>query len=753
MKKKILLFALSLPFLIVHPAIKGQENIRLKLTDKFTGEAIEDVHYFYRNQKGATGKEGILEIPLPVNATLTLSHIHYGTQILSEKELLETIPSGVIVLKPSPMTLNSINVIGVRPEQQSKEITPLRSMEMMSHDAGAILNRIPALNGIRKGGGYGYDPVLRGFKYSQVKILIDGIQTTTVACPNRMDPPTSQVSVNTLSAVEVHKGPYSLRYGNQTGGVINFLSSDHSDPVHPGGYARFSTGIESNGGVLRSEALAGIRNNRSALQVTGSYSKGNDYSDGNGNMVPASFTRANAGMAATFKPIDDHEIRASLTRNFARNADYPALPMDLRSDDTWLLQLSHNGSVGKRKNHRISTSAYASLVDHLMDNLDKEMDPRMLNAETAVKTRNFGARSELTLNQVPTTINAGIDFNFENADGYRTREFLTGPNAGNTATDNVWQNGAIIRTGIFAEYRRTVRDWRFNFSGRMNVNHANAASADASFLSLYEKVESTQFNPGFTGGIERIVKGFSYALWAGRVQRSGDLSERFMNSFPVGLDPYELVGNPTLKPEVNNQADLIIGFSSPGKFRIELDLFYSYLQDFISSTIREDLSPKMPSAPGVRQYDNIQRASITGAEFAYTHHLPLRLESRFDLAATFGKNRVTGDPLPEIPPVDIRWSLSGTYLNSTLAPAVYLRYVLKQDRISSEFGETETPSFWLTDIDLSYTPVKWMKVSAGIRNLFDIAYYEHLNRSVRGTANPINNPGRNIFAAVSFQFD
>jgi iron complex outermembrane receptor protein len=293
---------------------------------------------------------------------------------------------------------------------------------------------------------------------------------------------------------------------------------------------------------------------------------------------------------------------------------------------------------------------------------------------------------------------------------------------------------------------------KYHLSARINLNTANAVDPDDSFVALYDQISSVQVNPGFTGGLEYGKGKFSYSLWAGRVQRSGNLSERFMNSFPVGLDPYELIGNPGLKPEVNNQADLIIGFQGDRNTRIELNLFYSFLQQYISSTIRPDLTPKMPSAPGVRQYDNIDRASITGFELSIQQAMPWQLAVRFDAAAQIGKNLMNGAPLPEIPPVDLRVMLAGSYFRDKLRPSIHGRYVLRQNRISPEFGETATPSFWLLDLDVTYAAFQWLSVSGGVRNLFDRAYYEHLNRSVSGTGHPIYNPGRNIYLGLTASF-
>ena len=56
---------------------------------------------------------------------------------------------------------------------------------------------------------------------------------------------------------------------------------------------------------------------------------------------------------------------------------------------------------------------------------------------------------------------------------------------------------------------------------------------------------------------------------------------------------------------------------------------------------------------------------------------------------------------------------------------------MEQSRISNEFGETESPSFALIDLGLSFQFTKSIRITIGIQNLFDTLYYEHLSRSVR----------------------
>ncbi|MCB0662049.1 MAG: TonB-dependent receptor, partial [Saprospiraceae bacterium] len=80
------------------------------------------------------------------------------------------------------------------------------------------------------------------------------------------------------------------------------------------------------------------------------------------------------------------------------------------------------------------------------------------------------------------------------------------------------------------------------------------------------------------------------------------------------------------------------------------------------------------------------------------------------------------------------------------------RFVSTQNRIATAFGETTTPSFALLDLKVGYYYKEKLSVHLGVNNVFDTAYYEHLNRSVRGTTNPIYEPGRNIFTSLSYTF-
>ena len=100
----------------------------------------------------------------------------------------------------------------------------MESADWVQHDAGQVLQQIPGFDAVRKSI-FGFDPVFRGFKLDQINIISDGALTTTAACPNRMDPPTSQIPINQVYEIEVIKGPHCFRYGPSVGATINFKSA------------------------------------------------------------------------------------------------------------------------------------------------------------------------------------------------------------------------------------------------------------------------------------------------------------------------------------------------------------------------------------------------------------------------------------------------------------------------------------------------------------------------------------------------
>lgn len=730
----------------------AQDKKQFSLLDQDSFLPIEGAAYIYGNQQGVTDEQGVVKLQNKDDQNIQFSHLNYDKWELQVKELEEAFESGVIYRQSVQVNLYPVTVIALRSKEAPSNCVRMDYRDKMSHDASTILAQTPSFSSIKKSGGYGFDPVFRGFKYDQLNIVLNGAQTASAACPNRMDPPTSQMAPNMLDRIELLKGPYALRYGSGFGATINFIPASLRFSEQNKVYSRVSGGYESNGNLLRSEAQVGMSGKAYDLSLFGAYSQGDDYQSGSGQLIQSDFQRSSFGSNLGIKLSNKQQLRLSGTYNIARDVDFPGLMMDLRSDDTWLLNARHDMKIYKEKLKSWNTTVYASLVNHLMDNLSKPMEPRIVNAETDATTRNYGGKTESQWMFGEHTLFAGADFRLEGAAGIRSREFLMGPMAGKTVEDNVWQDSQIGKTAVFAEYHHELDQNRLVFSGRAEYNSASLNDPAATFTSAVSETSIQQFNPGFSAGIvHKFNEDANLGLWLGRVQRSGGLTERFINYFPVGNDPYELLGNPGIEPEVNNQLDVNVNLGKEQTL-ISFDVFASYLQDHISSRIDSDLNPRIPSSPGVRRFVNIGQAFKTGFEFSLTQQLFAGLSHNLSVAYTYAQDLERDEPLPEIAPMDFRYTLKGSYFNDKLKPVLRLRHVLEQSRISAEYGETTTPAFTLVDVHFSWQPIEMMGVTAGVSNLFNVNYNEHLTRFVSGMTSPIYARGRSVFVSMNLRF-
>ena len=729
-----------------------QTNFKIQLLDLENSLPISEVTYEYGAKNGISNEHGFISFEFMENQKMTLSHLSYGIWEWDESVLWKIIQAGTYYRRSQTINLYPITIISVQSKTEPDENIRMNFSDRMVHDGASILNQIPAFNSIRKSGNYGNDPVFRGYKYDQLNVVLDGAQSATAACPNRMDPPTSQMAPNMMDRIEVLKGPHALRYGTGFGGTINFVPFKLRFSEASVTYGRISSGYESNGDNLQAEGLLGLSGQSYNINLLGAWAQGNDYSTGNQEKVQADFSRGSFGTNVGLRLSSSQQLRLTATYNVARDADFPALPMDLREDDTWMFNARHDVQIQDKNLQSWTTSIFGSWVDHRMDNFLKPLNPRVVNAYTDAQTYNYGGRTEGTWSVARSKIFTGMDFRTEGADGIRTREFVAGPNNGKVFQDNAWQNGRITKSAVFGEYHLYQNSMNYTFSTRLELNAADVSDPSSEFSQIHAEPKVTQFNPSFSLGMKKLWNDiFSSGLWLGRAQRSAGLAERYINYFPIGQDPYELLGNPNLKPEVNNQLDLTFLYTKK-RSSLNLDLFASYLQNYISSFIDPELNPRLPNSPGVRQFTNIDQAVKLGFEINWKQELIANLNHEMGVAYTYAQDMDNDEALPEIPPLDFQYILSGSFIQDRLNPEVIFRYVSEQPRISTQFGETITPAFSLLDIQVRYDLTENIKIHAGVKNMFDNAYYEHLSRSVRGAGMPLYAPGRNYFGRFSVAF-
>ncbi|MFO7615443.1 MAG: TonB-dependent receptor [Bacteroidales bacterium] len=697
---------------------------------------------------------------LPLFCLLLFSH-HLAGQALQ--------PDTLIKLKELEITDRMARKIS-----QPFDTIGRKTIEQMPvRDVGDFLRSQPNVAGIRKGG-TGIDPVLRGFKYSQLNVQLNNGQKIEGACPNRMDPPTSHVDIDDIRRIEIFRGPYALRFGPNFGGLIHMHTWPESQPEKFEVRINAVTGFESAWGGMKQNLSVKGGNKYFLLNLFGNYKKYGDYRDGNGNTVASSFERYNYGGILSITPSAKHAVTLFYEHAIGKNLDFPALAMDERLDKTSLYSADYEfrnpGEIFETLHFKI----YQSDVRHEMDNKQRPISDTTV-AIAIIEALNTGYRAEAGINLAGGTLHAGTDMEDIRKDGEREKYFILQPTMP-VKNEALWDNARTRNYGVFAEYSRLFSKVRGVAAFRLDFNQADSdpmtwENMQGQPVYNEENTASSYTNFSFSLGTEWFLrKNLSLQLSAGRGVRSPDMTERFIILLPIGYDNYDYLGNPSLLPEQNYQADAALKYSHTAAGMVTFSIFYSHVRDYVTGTLLPEsvVKPQTRGVYGVKQFINIDYAWLTGFEVVYhtpvSHRWLLEMSAGYTYAvnplATYhiiengqvtGKAEAKNDPLSEIPPLEGTLKFSWKFFNGKFIPKADIRAVASQNRISKAYDERTSPGFILAGLSLFYQFNKVLELSAGIDNIFNNAYYEHLNRNMIGSREDFYEPGRNVYINLRFR--
>ena len=754
-----------------------QSTIQGVIIDANTNHAIEGVQIVsaISGEGTISSKDGYFKLTTQTDfpVELTIGHISFETKtlIVDSTQCVDLL----IFLQPKVTYLDEITIIGKYENDKpyrSEKVT-LKAIEKTNITGiGNLLRHEPNVGGIRKGAA-GIDPVVRGFKYSQLNIQINGGTKIEGGCPNRMDPAMAHVDLNDLHSITILKGPYALKYGPNFGGIINMTThkpkfynkfENHVDLLVGGqtNHTGFKSGLGVHGG-----------NNVVAYYLKGNYKKYGDYKSGDDKLIPSSLTQYNIAGSVGIKPADGHILEIGLDRSWGRNVDFPALPMDERKDDTRLYNLSYLGTnFGKTVNY-LRFKVYKSYVQHEMDNKERPFSDTVV-AISDIKAINSGGRLGVNLNTLKGRLEVGTDYEQISKDGVRTKYLIMQPNLPRFYED-LWNNALIKNLGVYAEWQRKFSSLDFIASLRYDNNNAKSDTLirnKPNDTPVYENdnTTSTYNNISFSAGLTWHLNKHNELIFSlGHGVRSPDMTERFIILLPISYDPYDYLGNPQLKPEANNELDMGYRFNKSNIGAIDVSVFFSYVTNYITGELLPPsvVKPQTKGVLGVKKFVNINRAYLTGFEFTYITPLQYKWFINMNAAYTMGVNPeatqyvfengevideriINNDPLPEIPPFESNISFGYRFLNQKLIPEFNIRLVATQNKVSEAYYETASPGFTTLDFILTYKYNAHLKVYTGITNIFNTNYYEHLNRRIIGSESPLYEPGRIFYMNLIF---
>lgn len=623
-------------------------------------------------------------------------------------------------------------------------ITP-RQSPAPAADAGEWLRRINGVEAIRMGG-HGLDPVIRGQQGNALNVLVDGGYVFG-ACPNRMDPPTAYVPLQSFDRVTVSKGVTTLQHGaGGSGGTVLFerLSPDFEgrDVQQQGSVgASFDDNGERAG--VYANLVAG--NENGYWRLNGERQQANDYEDGDGRRIHSGYETTSGGITLGFTPTDDTEVAFGYEGVRERDVAFAGAGMDSpeSDNDTLRARLDHAFSDTLWMENRLQLTA----IDHVMDNYSLREAP-MMKMRSPTESDTFTWKSMVVQQRENSDLRYGINV-LQNA---RDARII------NDSKDLVaflsWPDVTTRQSGIFAEMDHYLGE-RTTVSGglRLDYSEASADAADQASDTGVVAADLYRREYGVTGDLDHeawLVGGFLRGEWRpndtdtlyaslSRAERDADATERY---FAKG----DWVGNPGLAPEVHHQLDVGIErrLAHAG---IELTAFADRVDDYIFRETVDDVSV----------YRNID-ATLYGVELSgdlrWAHHW----ETRGQLSWVRGDNLDDGGALADIAP--LRGRLAQFHVREAWEAGLAARFSDAQDRLGPD--EVATSGYVVLDAEAAW---RWqaMTLRAGVSNLLDKTYSDFLNRNRSASdpflaedpdslALPLNEPGRSLWVGVDYVF-
>lgn len=662
----------------------------------------------------------------------------------------------------------NIVVIGVRETPIGEEVLDLdKQSGRPAADGAELLRSVTGLS-LGRFGGRGLEPVLRGQSQGRINVLLDGAYVHG-GCPNRMDPPTSFAAVNSYERIVVLKGVQTLQYGGGGSGGTLLFERDN-EPSQEGITGSLRAGSSSNGMTSDMALDVAWSGERTYLRMNMEDRSADSYKDGDGETVRSAYDEQSIYLAAGLRLRYQDRLELAYEHTRTDDALFPGAGMDAPMDESDQFRLRYQGyDIGPLTTLR--AELYSADVEHLMDNYSN----RELTMGTALRVPSasdtVGARVIGELQpSADVQLMVGVDYQARE----RTATRFMGPAPGMDTLVNayMWPDTSLDQFGLFSELSWTIDDTVIKAGLRYDRVTADADTVDldppapalASPNALYQQYYSLTHNDEITennlGGLLRIEHrlGDSWMGFAGvsRTLRTADASERFLGAAnPVPMMRW--IGNPGLDPEAHQQLDTGLVFQSHNH-RVDTVLFYDDVSDYI-------LRDRAHGQAGVLQSDNasIYRnvdARLYGVEGNWQWTGDNGWETSISLAWVRATNTDEDRPIAQTPPLN--GSVRIAYNRDTWRAGADLRWSADQDRVEanpsmdSGLDAGATPGWGVLDLFGRMNLGTFGALSAGVDNVFDRTYANHLNRGNRDPFYPealrVNEPGRVLWARYEYTF-
>lgn len=632
-------------------------------------------------------------------------------------------------------------------------------------EGGEILRNTLGVDASRMGG-HGLDPTIRGQSQTRLNVILDDAYLHG-GCPNRMDPPTSFANIESYDSVRIIQGVETLQYG--TGGTGGTILFERGLP-ELGTHGKIEVGAGSNAYKSSANAEVSTRSELGYIRAFAINKDGSNYKDGNGNTVRASYSTEHHGVIAGLTPKAGERIEMSAEKIVTHNALFQGSGMDAPYDEMNIMRLKYRSSNGFGFVDGVKADLSYAADEHLMDNYSLRINPKAVSMWRASPTTSNTLSGKLALSSklnAATTIDYGL--NIQNID---RKASLINSTSTSIFSYN-WPSVSTDRIGAFAEaLHQITADSRIKAGIRLDKVNAqaddinklavNAAVASNTAAQMYQRVYGYtgdgKVNEDHWSALGRyeldLAKDLTWFTGVSRTMRTADETERFFaNGASVNAsgafataNSSAWVGNPNLNPEKHVQLDT--GLSKQTEhYGWRATVFFDAVQDYILRDQRMVINGKITT------YRNVN-ATLYGAQVEGYTGIAWNTQLAGGLNYVSSHNDSDNRNIAQTPPLSGYVALNKQA--GDLGLGARLRFQDKQSAIDTLSGldTQKTPAWSVLDLYGSYRINKTVKIMAGVDNVFDHAYFQHVGRTDSLTGNTINlyEPGRSAWVKLSARF-
>ena len=632
--------------------------------------------------------------------------------------------------------------------------------ELLKIIPGADVNQNGPLTGIAH---------YRGYFGDRVNVSINNMHLKS-AGPNSMDPPLSHIPAALMESLTLIRGIAPVSSGLETiGGTIiatpktgQFGSDEQwqQSSELALGYSQASQGTQTS-------LFTSLGNSNHRLHLTGSFEQGDDYEYPNGKIIPSEYERTTFGLGYGFQNSSGQNFGVDYHYNDTELTGTAALPMDIISASGDIFKLNYGTDFNDLGLFEIQLN-YEDL-EHVMDNVTLRTPPNMtngmpMNRVATTDVDGIGFKAVLTTKTRKGETKFGVD-----GDTANHNALITDPTNPMFRVDN-FNDVERNRLGLFAEWQENRSDsWSLGAGVRVvqvemdagTVSH-NMAMMNANIMTLMSRFNAADRSQSDTNIDLTLTARYPLSpdleleIGVARKNRAPSYQERYLwiplQSTGGLADGNNYSGDINLKPETANQLELGLSWNTQNGY-LNPRVYYHEINDYIQGVPETDMAAimvsSMMSAVAPLKFANVD-AKIFGFDADWGAQLSPNWQLDGVISYTRGEREDISDHLYRIAPLNGLIALTRT--NDNWKTSIETQAYARQNKVSSANNEATTAGYALVNIRVFYNPTANLSFGAGIENLLDKSYQQHLGGVNRASSNSIPigtrlyGPGTNFYA-------